>query len=717
MKNKILKTILFIIFMYIPLLINATTYDAVITGDDVRIRTGAGTNNKVIVAVNSGTEIKVLDKTLYEGTGCTSKWLKISYNEKEGYICSKYVSYVDKTYDGINVIDWTARVSGNNVSVRKGAGSNYSVIEKLSLGANVTILSTSGNWYKIQYYGNKTGYISKDYVIKKSDITAEDNEYAKELKEKGFPDSYIPYLTYLHNKYPNWEFIASKTNLDFATAVNKESGKNYMQTTNDSYRTSNIPAEGSSWYRVNSGVIAFYMDPRNWLNEKRIFMFEKLNYDSNLEECYPALIKAIFGSGKLSDDIYTTPIFNAGKKYGISPIHIASRIRQEVSANGSDSTNGTTFTWKGKEYSGYYNFFNIGAYETTIDGVKYNAIVRGLAYAAKLIDRDGEVWNNIDTSINEGVSFLAVGYITKGQNTLYYQKFNVGPNAKYSKYTHQYQTNIQAPATEGNSTYNSHISGKTISQNFTFEIPIYNNMPSYTSLPNSGDNNNNLSKLEVVNYNLTPSFDEDILNYETYVPKTTNNITINATPQSSTATVSGNGEIELKEDETDITVTVTSETGIKKQYTITIIKVEDTTSNNDVISSSYVNTKDSYLTNIKNDTNISDLKNNLIKNGAKEIIIYDKNNKVLNSGILATGQKLTIVTSMDTKTYTVVVKGDTSGDGKVTILDLLQIQKHLLKDKTLSNEYFLAADTSGDNKVTILDLLQVQKHLVGDKKL
>ena len=78
---------------------------------------------------------------------------------------------------------------------------------------------------------------------------------------------------------------------------------------------------------------------------------------------------------------------------------------------------------------------------------------------------------------------------------------------------------------------------------------------------------------------------------------------------------------------------------------------------------------------------------------------------------------MTIVTSIDTKTYTLSIKGDTSGDGKVTILDLLQVQKHILKDKSLTGAYLLSADTSGDGKVTILDLLQVQKHILGDKKL
>ena len=214
------------------------------------------------------------------------------------------------------------------------------------------------------------------------------------------------------------------------------------------------------------------MDPRNWLTENRIFMFESLGYDDAFDEKYPSLIKSVFGNGKLGQDEYTIPMYKAGKANKVSPLHIASRIRVEVGPNGSDSVNGTEFTWEGKKYSGYYNFFNIGANETTINGVKYSAITRGLAYAAKLIKRDGSVWNNIETSIIEGSEFIANGYINKGQGTQYYQKFNVGKGAYFSSYTHQYQTNIQAPATEGNKTYDALKKANVLNQKFTFEIPV-----------------------------------------------------------------------------------------------------------------------------------------------------------------------------------------------------------------------------------------------------
>lgn len=729
MKRKTILTIIFILsFFLIPLNIFAS-YEAMISATQVRVRKGPSKDTNALYSLSPNTPITVVDKTKYTGTGCDDGWYKVIYDNKEGYVCSKYITFIDNSYEGINVVDYTARVNSNNVKVRKTASTSADALESLSLGTNVTIIKevsgtknsscSSGQWYQITYYGNASGYMCKDYITKKEEITLQNEEFTNTYKQLGFPDSYIPYLNYLHQKYPTWQFIPKQTNLIFPVAVDSEEGKNYIQNKNPNFITSSTPAEGSSWYHANSEVIAFYMDPRNWLTEERIFMFEKQDFSTQLEEQYPTLIKAIFGDGKLGADEYTIPMFNAGKTNQISPLLIATRIRLEVGANGSASTDGHEFEWKGQKYSGYYNFFNIGAYEVTIDGVDYSSVTRGLAYAAKLVDRDGELWNNVETAITEGSRFLANGYVNKGQGTLYYQKFNVSPDAYYSTYTHQYMTNIQAPATEGNQSYNSYKNTNMINQPLLFEIPIYKNMPDFTSLPNTGDTNNNLKALEIKGYSLTPEFDSDILSYETYVPTSTTKITIEAIPESTLSTITGTGEIELPDEENTITITVKSQVGVEKKYIITIKKVDDTTTVKDVITASSMLTNDTYITKIKNNTKIETLKNNLIKSGATSIIIKDKNGKEIEntSTLIATGQTITINTALESKTYTISVNGDTSGDGIVTILDLLEVQKHIKKAEILKNASILAADTSGDNKVTILDLLEIVQHIKGFKKL
>ena len=739
MNKKIIIFLIVSLFMCLPLNVKAA-YDATINENSVRIRRKAGTNYSILYTVNKGTEISVVDKTLHSGTGCSKKWYKVTYKGTTGYVCSSYVSFKSSTFSGINVIDWTARVNANNVTVRKSATTKSDAVSTLTLGANVEILSSTtannvgcstNTWYKIKYYIDKTGYICSKYVTKKESIIKDDAEYAQLLREEGFPDSYIPYLSYLHSKYPNWTFKSKNTNSNFATAVDAEEGHNYMQTTNNNYRTSTVPAEGSSWFKVNQGVIAFYMDPRNWLTKERIFMFEKLDYAPSYEEIYLELVKSLFGDGALGADTYTVPMCTYGKQYKVSPLHIGSRIRLEVGKNGSHSTDGGEFTYKGKTYSGYYNFFNIGAYPQTIDGVEYSAITMGLVKAKS------NGWDTVEKAIEGGVKFLANGYITKGQGTLYYQKFNVSTDSEpYStKYLHQYMTNIQAPATEGNQNYNSYKEAEILTNPFIFEIPVYNNMPDFVSLPASGDSNNSLKSLSVTGYSIEPTFDEDVVNYEVFIPGNINKVTVNATAASNKATVSGAGEIETLDKTTIVTITVTSEVGEDNKYVLTINKNENTTPsendnpttpNNDttyktianILKDSGINVSNNNITSVKYNVKASTILNLIIKNGASNVVIKDKDNKVITDNtLIGTASTITITSGNETKTYTFVIKGDTSGDGKITILDLLQVQKHIKGDKKLTNSYLLASDTSLDGKVTILDLLQIQKHIKGDKKL
>ena len=99
--------------------------------------------------------------------------------------------------------------------------------------------------------------------------------------------------------------------------------------------------------------------------------------------------------------------------------------------------------------------------------------------------------------------------------------------------------------------------------------------------------------------------------------------------------------------------------------------------------------------------------------GANSVIIKDSNDNVVTDGLIGTGFKVTVSNKEKSETLVVLIKGDTSGDGKINALDLLQVQKNILKTYTLNNEYFHAGDTSGDGKINALDLLQIQKNILG----
>lgn len=747
--KKYIKILLFIfLFSFYILDINASTYEAVVTDKDgVYIRTGPGTNysKKKVLSYNS--TIKLVSNTLYNtgDSNCSKGWVEIYYNGEKGYyICSNCVKINEVTEStGSSSSDynissdgsyyttnkWTARVNENYATVRKSASTSASSIEIIYLGTDVNILSgptnkTSGcskGWYKVSYYNNKTGYVCGNFIDKYEDVTSYDEEYAKELKEKGFPVSYIPFLTYLHKKYPNWNFVAEKSTKKFNTVVSKETGKNYTQSTYSVYRLSNTLKENPNWYAASSSMVAFYIDPRNYLNEKNIFAFVLQSYDEKNHT--RDILEKLFSGTYLvnSDEDYISYFMEAAKEYNISPVLLGARVKQEGGTNESyDGVSGTsTLTYDGKSLKGYYNYYNIGAYQ---DSKTSSPVTRGLATAAGYVNSyDGTPWNTREKAIKYGAKFIANGYISGGQDTLYYQKFNTKDSSSYSAYTHQYMTNIIAPASESLSFYNTYSSLNILDIGWTFYIPVYTNTPTeYTSHPPVGDTNNDLESIKI-NNTLINGFDSDVLTYEYYVTSDITSIEINSTASSSKSSIKGNGTIKLDKDETKVELIVTSEVDTSKTYVITVIKTkteeEKVPTVSEIIDNLEYKLSNGYLTYISVGTITGELKNNINKlyPNAK-ITITDKNKKE-KEGKLATSDIITITSGDDSKNYTIVIKGDINGDGIINSIDLLRVQKHILKYSILKNEYKDAADVSYDDTINSLDLLRVQKHILGYIKL
>ena len=83
--------------------------------------------------------------------------------------------------------------------------------------------------------------------------------------------------------------------------------------------------------------------------------------------------------------------------------------------------------------------------------------------------------------------------------------------------------------------------------------------------------------------------------------------------------------------------------------------------------------------------------------------------KVVTSGTLATGM---VVKSGDSE-YTIAVTGDTSGDGKISVTDVVKLQSHLLNKSALSGAYLEAGDLNRDSKITITDLVKSARVVAG----
>ena len=226
------------------------------------------------------------------------------------------------------------------------------------------------------------------------DISAKtvDGGFSQQLTVQGFPDSYVASLTALHESYPQWEFEAVDTGLDWKTVLEKESvnGVNLVPKSTDDSRKSTAEGaydwekdtwtiyDGSSWVAAHPDYIAYYMDPRNFLNETDIFQFENLGYStSQTEQGVRAILTSTFMEKSVMDTDGTTldyakAFMEIGKKVSVSPYHLASRVRQEQGLKGSNMISGT---YKG--YEGYFNYFNVGA-----SGVSSSQVLqKGLSYA------------------------------------------------------------------------------------------------------------------------------------------------------------------------------------------------------------------------------------------------------------------------------------------------------------------------------------------------
>jgi len=657
-KSASLLLILIMIFIF-PISVYAKEI-VVITGDEVRFRTepNTGSGSGTITYLYSGTEMTLIDKNIASGNGCKKNWLKVKYGSNEGYVCSE--------------------------------------------------------WAEVRT-------VKDEEVIKPEDY----KEYSEYLSKLGFPDSYIPKIVELHAKYPKWQFKVMTVDLKFDEFIKmeyKSDGLSLLEDTNNSFDgyksfdswsynyltnifNNDFEGGGKNWYAASKQTIGYYVDPRNFLNERQIFMFESLSYNSSYhtKEGIELMLKGTFMDGKYSDEeakkTYADAFLDAAVKYNISPYVLISRVIQEVGAKGSVIVSGTV-----SGYEGYYNFYNIDAAGNSAS----ETIAKGLEYAKK------EGWNTPYKAILGGATFLVKGYINAGQDTLYLQKWDL--IEPYT--THQYMQNIQAAATESIKTYNGYKNINLVNSAFVFTIPVYKEMPSETKLPNVGNPNNYLSSLAVNGDYLFKEADTKT-DYNLNLDVNTSSIDISATKVYSGSVISGTGSVSLKGEKQVIPITVTAKNGDVRVYNINVTRTgEVALSISEILRTINIINDGTYMYGFTIGTDISIIKKNIINKEAKaEVLTVDKNGKSKTSGVIASGDKIKIKTANEEKEYIIVIYGDVNSDGKISASDYVNIKNHIMDVKKLTNNELLYADANKDGKVSAADYVTIKNHIMDVKKI
>lgn len=509
----------------------------------------------------------------------------------------------------------TGSCTADVLNVRSGAGTGYSKTGTVSYGDSLTILSettdsSGAKWYKISC-GSVTGYVSAAYVQLTSSGSqgSSDADFESYMTKQGFPESYKPYLRTLHEQHPKWIFTAQKLGVDWNTALKEECfvGRNLVHSSAlaswKSMEKGAYDFNGGYWYGLDGSwvaaskeIIMYYMDPRNFLNDTYIFMFENQSYDPSYqtESGVKTILADTFMSGSYTCPdtkkkyTYSQTFMDAAKKSGVSPYHLAARCRNEQGVNGAPQSLGTV-----KGYENYFNFFDIQAYATST----MTAAEMGCKYAKTTNPTYLLPWTNQYKSIVGGSIFLGTGYITKGQDTLYLQKFDMvdGGNGLYY---HQYMTCVFGQANEAISLKNAYFQD-ILNSAMEFKIPVYNNMPDKLcpKPTSSGDNNNYLKSLSVSGTSISPKFDKFTASYTAKVNAEVSSVTVNANPLGKSAKVSGNGKVSLKTGENTVKVTCTAASGVKRTYTIKITRkaASQTLQRGDVNGDKYLTVVDALL--------------------------------------------------------------------------------------------------------------------------
>ena len=284
------------------------------------------------------------------------------------------------------------------------------------------------------------------------------------LDESKYP-GYKTLLRKLQDQYPDWIITIKYTGLDWNTVIENEygfSGSSPRSLTQYPYMNqwkssedNNTYDVSQNWYRASREAIAYMMDPRNSLEEAWIFQFQDLSSSAGTRTNIQKMVSGTF----LNTESIIDAILSTAKEQGISPFHLISRILQEQGNDGRGVMNG--YSYNGTTV---YNLFNIKVSGNSSDG-----IIAGAQYAYE------NNWFTPEACIKGSAEFLKEKYISIGQSTLYFQKFNVVNNPLYN---HQYMQNIRAANDEGNKIYQSYKQNGLLNSQFEFVIPVYEHMPS-----------------------------------------------------------------------------------------------------------------------------------------------------------------------------------------------------------------------------------------------
>ena len=293
----------------------------------------------------------------------------------------------------------------------------------------------------------------------------------KNLSESKYP-GYKEKIDELKKNHPNWTFTLLYTKLDWEEVI-----KNEGHVDNTKYPLNLIPDsskypedwkcevdkdktfDNGTWLCASDKAIKYIMDPRNILQDDEIFQFLELKYvdGGQSKEGIESITKDTF----LEGDSISQTLIQAGKDTNVDSYFIAARLIQEQGKKGTVLSQGYMY-----EDKTIYNPFNIKASGNSKEEIIENA-------AKYAYEQD---WDTLEKGLLGGAYFIKEGYINKGQNTLYLQKFDI-IKQDGKLYSNQYMQNLLASTSEASNMRKIYENANTVDSDLNFIVPLYKNMP------------------------------------------------------------------------------------------------------------------------------------------------------------------------------------------------------------------------------------------------
>ncbi|MET1180995.1 SH3 domain-containing protein [Peribacillus simplex] len=457
-----------------------TTKYVNVSSGSLNMRNKPSESASVIVKLARGVEVEVISES--------NGWSKVKAYGGEGYVNSQYLSATKpgslpgQNPDGEEntLVKYVNVNDGSSLNMRSQASASASIITKLVNNTAVTVYSESDGWSRVTANG-KTGYVSTQYLTVKApegpgssngSIIRIDKEYDLTMEKmveiqmavNGQTDK--NYKTYIREDGLTLINSTKGTVKGTGWRVRGGAGSNYWVVGPVSNNQSlNIKSkvkgsDGYYWYEVDYNKtwvnaspedIEYNLNPNNFVDDPiKSFQFVKLSQVTNMDVS-EVNNRILSGKGILQGQAATFTA--AGEKYGVNEIYLISHALLETG-------NGTSPLATGVKVNGktVYNMYGVGAFDGT-------ALSSGAQYAYNA------GWFTPEAAIIGGAEFIAKGYISAGQDTLYKMRWNPTAAEKYGYASHQYATDIGWATKQVKQIYNLY--SLLDSYKLTIEVPKY----------------------------------------------------------------------------------------------------------------------------------------------------------------------------------------------------------------------------------------------------